>query len=48
MIERVMQPIALKQDHDVAGAVERWDEHCHMLLEEDREGELPNKYKVSA
>ena len=42
-----MQPIAPKQDHEVAGAVERWAERYRMLMEEDGEDELPEKYKMS-
>ena len=45
---RIMQPIAPKHDHEVAGAVERWEERYRMLLEEDGEDELPEKYKMSA
>ena len=45
---RIMQPIAPKHDHEVAGAVERWEERYRMLLEEDGEEELGEKYKMSA
>ena len=45
---RIMQPIAPKHDHEVAGAVERWEERYRMLMEEEGEDELPEKYKMSA
>ena len=42
---RIMQPMAPKHDHEVAGAVERWEERCMMLLEENAEDELSKTYK---
>ena len=45
---RIMQPIAPNHDHEVAGTVEKWEERCRMLLEEDGEDELPEEYKMSA
>ena len=45
---RIMHPIAPKHDHEVAGADEKWEERYRMLLEEDGEDEIPEKYKMSA
>ena len=45
---RIMQPIAPKHDHEIAGAVERRGERYRMLMEEEGEGELLEKYKMSA
>ena len=38
---RIMQPVAAKHDHDIAGAVEKWEERYRMLLGEDGGDELP-------
>ena len=43
-----MQPISPTHDHEVAGAVAQWEERYRMLLAEDGEEELGNKYKISA
>ena len=45
---RIVQPMLPKHDHEVASAVERWEEKYRMLMEEDGEDELPEKYKMSA
>ena len=40
---RIMQPMLLEHDHKAAGAVERWEGRCRMLLEEDGEDKLTEK-----
>ena len=41
----MMLALAPKQDYEVAGAAERWEERYSMLIEEDGEDDLPQKYK---
>ena len=44
----VMKPEAVKNEWEVATAVERWEEKYRRMLQEDGEDELPDTYKRAA
>ena len=44
----IMNPEPVKHDWEVAGAIERWEERCRTLREEEQEEELPERYKMAA
>ena len=43
-----MQPDTPKHDWEVATAVEKWEERCRQMKEEQGEEELPEAYKMAA
>ena len=45
---KIMQPETPKHDWEVASAVEKWEERCRQMKEEQGEEELPESYKMAA
>ena len=44
----VMRPDACKREHEIASAVERWEERYRRIMEEDGAEELPESYRKTA
>ena len=45
---KIMMPTKCTHEHDISAAVERWEEQCRNLCEDDRESVLPDSYKMTA
>ena len=43
-----MKPDACKHEYEIAGAVEKWEEKCRRVRDEDGAEELPEIYKMTA
>ena len=44
----IMDPDPIKQDHMLASGIERWEERYRSLVEEEKEDELPERYRMAA
>ena len=44
----VMNPEPCKHDHEIAAAVEEWEERYRILKEEDKESELPESWRMTS
>ena len=44
----IMQPPKCTHEHEISNAIERWEEKCRALREDDREMELPDSWKMTA
>ena len=43
-----MNPTRFQHEHEISAAIERWEERCRILKEDDRELELPDSWKMTA
>ena len=43
-----MNPPRCKHEHEISGAIERWEERYRMVQKDDKELELPGSWKMSA
>ncbi len=43
-----MNPARCKHEHEISGAIERWEERCRNVQKDDKELELPESWKMTA
>ena len=44
----IMRFESCKYEYDIAGAIEKWEEKCRRVMDEDGAEELPERYKMTA
>ena len=44
----IMNPPRCKHEHEISGAIERWEERYRMVQKDDKELELPDSWKIHA
>ena len=44
----IMNPARCKHEHEISGAIERWEERCRNVQKDDKELELPDSWKMTA
>ena len=45
---KIMMPTKCTHEHEISGAIERWEEQYRNLCEDDRQSTLPDSYKMTA
>ena len=43
-----MRPEACKHEHEIAGAIQKWERNYRRIIEEDKAEPLPERYRMTA
>ena len=44
----IMRPEPCKHEHEIAGAIEKWERNYRRIIEEDKAEPLPDRYRMTA